>query len=58
MNVLQNAWGFFQDEILGMKWLSRGPTEALEAASGGSAATNIVSLKVLGSGCKSCHTAV
>ena len=23
MIVLQNAWGFFQDEILGMKWLSR-----------------------------------
>ena len=23
MRVLQNAWGFFQDEILGMKWLSR-----------------------------------
>ena len=23
MRVLQNAWGFFQDEILGMKWLGR-----------------------------------
>lgn len=23
MRVLQNAWGFFQDDILGMKWLNR-----------------------------------
>lgn len=23
MGALQNAWGFFQDEILGMKWLNR-----------------------------------
>ena len=23
MSALQNAWGFFQDEVLGMKWLNR-----------------------------------
>lgn len=31
MGVLQNAWNFFQDEILGMKWLSRLISRLLDA---------------------------
>ena len=31
MNIIQSVWDFFQNEVLGMKWLSRLIGSAVEA---------------------------